>query len=121
MFQQCVQPLLEQIPLPFDIVELVEHGLNLPAQVVVDHFQVLLLRHPLGPAALGVAPVLQGPPLLLDPGHLVPRQPVELLVEVADAQGQQDLIRNLDGRRPPRLFVGGTAAVTATLTAAALL
>lgn len=50
----------------------------------VGAFQLVALLHAFGTAVLGVAAVLERPPLLLQPDDLFAREAVELLVEFAD-------------------------------------
>ena len=52
----------------------------------VGAFQLVALLHALGAAVLGVAPILQSPPLLLEPDDLFAREAVEFLVEFADRE-----------------------------------
>ncbi len=52
----------------------------------------MTLLHSLGAAVLGVAAVLQRPPLLLEPDHLLTGEAVELLVEFTDREGDERVV-----------------------------
>lgn len=51
--------------------------------------QVMLLLHPLVPARLGIASVLQGPPLLLETDHLVLGEAPQVPVELSHGHGHE--------------------------------
>lgn len=85
-------------------VQLQPHAGVLPGQLVhlllqldLLPLQLLLLRDALDAAAGSVAPVLQGPPPLLQPHHVLLGQPAQVLVELSHGHGDQLVVAKHGG------------------------
>ena len=74
------------VPLPRRVLQLPHQPVAGGGQRAVVGLQVLPLDEPLGATVLGVAAVLQSPPLLLQFDDVLSREPVESLVEFPHAE-----------------------------------
>ena len=84
------------VPLPRRVLQLPHQPVAGGGQRAVVGLQVLPLDEPLGATVLGVAAVLQRPPLLLELDHVLPGVAVQPLVELPHAEGDQlkgDIVR----------------------------
>ena len=84
------------VPLPRRVLQLPHQPVAGGGQRAVVGLQVLPLDEPLGATVLGVAAVLQSPPLLLELDHVLPGVAVQPLVELPHAEGDQlkgDIVR----------------------------
>ena len=88
----------------------------------VGALQLVALLHALAPAILRVAAVLERAPLLLEAHHLLAREPVEFLVELAHRQRDElVVVQEVHAARagPQADHQTGAAAAAATAAAAA--
>ena len=84
------------VPLPRRVLQLPHQPVAGGGQRAVVGLQVLALDEPLGATVLGVAAVLQSPPLLLELDHVLPGVAVQPLVQLPHAEGDQlkgDIVR----------------------------
>lgn len=70
---------------------------HLLLQLYLLSLQLLLLGDTFDAAAGGVPPVLQGPPPLLQPHHVLLGQPAQVLVELSHGHGDQLIVAEHGG------------------------
>ncbi|KAJ8876796.1 hypothetical protein PR048_021243 [Dryococelus australis] len=87
-----LEALLVVVELLHDACQLHLDAVQLRLQAAVRHLELVPLLQPLGAAVLRVAAVLERAPLLLQPHHLLAREPVQLLVELAHRQRHERVV-----------------------------